>query len=71
MLAQGKNIAEFVSVFECPLTKSTSSSSFGNGMDIEISQKTKIQKILLRIAQCLMTEEYLWMYFYLYRCNAK
>ena len=35
---------EFLSMFECPFTKSTSSSSFGNGMDIEISQKTKIWK---------------------------
>ena len=35
---------EFESMLECPLTKSTSSSSFGNGMDIEINQKTKYKE---------------------------
>ena len=35
---------EFLSMFECPFTKSTSSSSFGNGMDIEINQKTKYKE---------------------------
>ena len=56
---QGKNIMEFVSIFECPLTKSTSSLSFGNGMDIEISQKDKnMKKILLRIAHRFMTLQY-------------
>ena len=31
-------------MLECPLTKSTSTSSFGNGMDIEINQKTKYKE---------------------------
>ena len=44
IILKQKYIMAFLSMFECPLTKSTSSSSFENRMDIEINQKTKYKE---------------------------